>query len=192
MSLDQKIKITFLKYGLVLGVLYLALTILSYYFIISVTQPVLFVAAPIVFRLVVPVIITLILCFMGRKAIGGLWTFRQATTGIFVMFIIAFVIQFIGKDVVFDRYIAPDSVQKTQIAAINAKTVNLKQRGYDQQAIDKNIGEMKKDLAQQTNAVTFGGTMQEIIFSILFIFLFALIFGSLFKNAEYVSASQVK
>ena len=134
MSLDRKIKITFLKYGLVLGILYLALTILSYYFIISVTQPVLFVAAPIVFRLVVPVIITLILCFIGRKKIGGLWTFKQATTGIFVMFLVAFVIQFIGKDFVFDRYIAPDSVQKTQIAAINAKTLNLKQRGYDQQA----------------------------------------------------------
>ena len=193
MDIDKRIKITFLKYGAILGVLYLALTIASYYFIISGTQsPILFVAAPIVFRLVVPLLVTLFLCYTGRKQIGGLWTFKQATTGIFVMLFIAFLIQFIGKDIIFDRYIEPNGVEKIQQAAITAKTVNLKQKGYDQKTIDKSIVEMKKDLAQQTNAISLSSIMSEIVFSTLFIFLFALIFASLFRNAEYVPASKLK
>jgi hypothetical protein len=193
MHIDKRIKITFLKYGVVLGVLYLMLTIASYYFITSGAQsPVLFIASPIIFRLVIPVLITLFLCFKGRKQIGGLWTFKQATTGIFVMLFIAFLIQFIGKDIIFDRYVEPNGIQKIQNAAITAKTINLKQKGYDQKTIDKNIDEMKKDLAQQTNALTPGSVISEIVFSTIFIFLFALIFASLFRNAEYVPASKLK
>jgi hypothetical protein len=193
MDIEQKIKKTFLAYGLILGACYLVLTIFSYYFITSITQSaVLFIASPIFFRLFVPVLITLIFCYKGRAKIGGLWTFKQATTGIFIMFFIAFLIQFIGNDIIFDKFIAPDSVQKTQVAALNVKTLNLKEQGYDQKTIDKNIAEMKKDFTQQTSPATVGGTLQEVIFSILFIFVFALIFGALFRNAEYVRASKIK
>jgi hypothetical protein len=193
MDIDKRIKITFLKYGGILGVLYLTFTIASYYFITSGTQsPVLFIAAPIIFRLVIPLLLTLFLCYTGRKQIGGLWTFKQATTGIFVMLFIAFLIQFVGKDIIFDRYIEPNGIEKIQNAAISAKTVNLKQKGYDQKTIDKNIGEMKKDLASQTNVMTPGSIISEVVFSTLFIFLFALIFASLFRNAEYISASKIK
>ena len=193
MDIERRIKITFLKYGVALGFLYLMLTIASYYFIISGTQsPIVFVGAPIFFRLIIPLLATLFLCFNGRKQVGGLWTFKQATTGVFVMLFMAFLIQFVGKDIIFDRYIEPNSIEKVQTAAINAKTVNLKQKGYDEKVIDKNIGEMKKDMAQQTNALTPGSVISEILFSTIFIFLFALIFASLFRNAEYVPASKVK
>lgn len=193
MDIDRRIKITFLKYGGILGVLYLTLTITSYYIITSGTQsPVFFIAAPIIFRLVIPLLITLFLCYTGRKQIGGLWTFKQATTGIFVMLFIAFILQFVGKDIIFDKYVEPNGIEKIQNAAISAKTVNLKQKGYDQKTIDKNIGEMKKDLASQTNVMTPGSVISEVVFSTLFIFLFALIFASLFRNAEYISAAKVK
>src|ERR1700761_1108941 len=124
-EIDKNIRTVYIQYGVVLGIVYLALTIASYYVITSgVRSPFVFVGAPVFFRLFVPVLLTLFLGFSGRKKIGGLWTFKQATTGIFIMFLVAFLIQFIGKDVLFDRVIAPDSVQKTQIAAINARTLN--------------------------------------------------------------------
>ncbi len=97
------------------------------------------------------------------------------------MFIIAYFIQFIGKDIVFDKYVAPSSIQNTQIAAINAKTTIGKQRGESEKQIDNDIAEMKKDFKAQQN-VTIGSTIQGVVISILFIFLFALIFGSLFKK----------
>ncbi|HAL81644.1 MAG TPA: hypothetical protein DCO83_04920 [Mucilaginibacter sp.] len=191
MDLEQRIKNIFLKYGAVLGVLYLTLTIISFYLITAISvSPIVFVALPIFSRLCLPIVITIVLCFSGRKKIGGLWTFKQATTGIFAMFLMAFAIQFIGKDIVFDKFIEPNGVRKIQIAAIKTKSSNLQHKGYDQKTIDKEMAEMKKDLVHQNNALTPGAVIQEVIFSILFIFLFALIFGSLFKNAEYVSGSQ--
>ncbi|TWI97670.1 uncharacterized protein DUF4199 [Mucilaginibacter frigoritolerans] len=182
MTIDQKIKVNFLKYGIVLGVILTALGIFSYYFITQMTtSPALFVAAPIMFSLFIPIVITVFLCFNGRKKIGGYWTFKQATTGIFIMFLTAYIIQFISKDMVFDKVIEPNSIVKTQLAAINAKTTISKQKGEDQKSIDKDLAEMKKDFALQKNS-TVGSVIQGFVISILFVFLFALIFGSLFKK----------
>jgi hypothetical protein len=190
MTIDQKIKVDFLKYGIILGVILLSLGIFSYYFITQLTtSPALFVAAPIMFSLFIPIVITVFLCFNGRKKIGGYWTFKQATTAIFIMFLTAYVLQFIGKDIIFDKVIEPNSVQKTQQAAINAKTTISKQKGEDQQSIDKDLAEMKKDFALQKNS-TVGSIIQGFVISILFVFLFALIFGSLFKKDPPVYQAQ--
>jgi len=181
-DIEQRIKINGVKNGLLLGVIITALSIGSYYFITSGSaSPILFVAAPIFFSVFIPIFCVVFFCFNARKQIGGFWTFKQATTGIFTMFLIAYLVQFIGKDIVFDKVIEPGNIQKTQTAAINAKTTILKQRGNSQKAIDSDIGEMKKDFSQQQN-VSVGSTIQGIVISILFIFLLALIFGSLFKK----------
>jgi Protein of unknown function (DUF4199) len=187
-SLEQEIKVNGVKNGLLLGLILTTLSILSFYFITTTKSATLFVAAPIIFSLFVPVFFVVIFCFNMRKKIGGYWTFKQATTGIFVMFITAYLIQFIGKDLIFDRVIRPDNVQMTQNAAINAKATLMKQRGDNQKLIDKSTADLKKDFSQQNN-VTIGGIIQGMIFSVLFIFVFALIFGSLFKKDGPVYAT---
>lgn len=189
MTIEQRIKVLFLKYGFALGAILLSLSIFTYYLITKIsTSPILFVAAPIFLSLFIPIIITVLFCFTGRKHIGGYWSFKQATTGIFIMFITAYVIQFIGKDIVFDKFVEPNNMVNTQTAAINAKTTILKQRNTDQKIINNNIAEMQKDFAVQKSA-TIGGTIQGFVISILFIFVFALIFGSLFKKDPPVYAS---
>ncbi|MDB5091242.1 MAG: hypothetical protein JWR09_5236 [Mucilaginibacter sp.] len=190
-DIEQKIKINGVKSGLLLGLIITGLSILSYYFITSISKsPVLFVAGPIVFSVFIPIFCVVFFCFNARKNIGGYWTFKQATTGIFTMFLVAYLVQFIGKSIVFDKFVEPNSIQKTQTAAINAKADILKQRGNNQAAIDKDIAEMKKDFAQQQNT-SVGSTIQGIIISILFIFLLALIFGSLFKKDPPLYTNQV-
>jgi hypothetical protein len=187
MTLEQRIRVLFFKYGLILGVIYLGLVIFSFYFITVIAKsPVLFVAGPIFFRLFIPIFLTVFFCFNGRKKIGGYWTFRQATTGIFVMLLTTFLLQFVGKNIVFDNYVEPNNVEKTQVAAINAKESFMKQRGSGQAAIDSSTAELKKEFAQQKNAMTFGSIVTELIVTIIFVFVFAMIFGSLFKNAEPV------
>jgi hypothetical protein len=161
----------------------LALSISSYYLITRVTtSPVLFVAVPIFFSLFIPILLTVFFCFDGRKKLGGYWTFKQATTGIFIMFLVAYLIQFVGKDIVFNKFIEPNNIVNTQNAAISAKAALMKQSGDAPKVVDNSIAEMKKDFAMQQN-ITIGSTIQGIVFSILFIFLFALIFASLFKKA---------
>jgi hypothetical protein len=182
MDFEQRIKIIFLKYGIVLGFILLALSISSYYLITRVnTSPVLFIAIPVFFSLFIPILVTVYFCFNGRRQLGGYWTLKQATTGIFIMFLMAYVIQFIGKDIVFDKVIEPNNIVTTQHAAIKAKTTLMKQNGDSQKAIDHSIAEMKKDFAAQQNT-TVGSTIQGLVFSILFVFLFALVFGALFKK----------
>src|SRR5579864_2566462 len=98
MNIEQRIKITFIQYGIALGIILTGLSIFSYYLITQITKsPVLFVAGPILLSIFIPIIITIFFCFNGRRKIGGYWTFRQATTGIFIMFIIAYIIQLVGK-----------------------------------------------------------------------------------------------
>jgi len=97
------------------------------------------------------------------------------------MFIVAYLIQFVGKDVIFNKFVEPNNIVNTQNAAINAKTALMQQRHDAQKVIDNSINEMKKDFAIQQKT-TIGSTIQGVVFSILFIFLFALIFGALFKK----------
>ncbi len=182
MELEQRIRTIFLKYGIVLGFILLALDISSYYIITRITtSPVLFVAVPIFFSLFIPIFLTVFFCFTGRKKLGGYWTFKQATTGIFIMFLVAYLVQFIGKDIIFNKLVEPNNVVNTQNAAVAAKTALMKQRGDTQKVVDKSIADMKKDFAAQQNT-TVGSTIQGIVFSILFIFLFAVVFGALFKK----------
>lgn len=181
-DIDKRIKINGVKSGLLLGIIITALSIISYYFITAANQsPALFVAAPIFFSVFIPIFCVVFFCFNSRKNIGGYWTFKQATTGIFTMFLIAYLVQFIAKNIVFDKIIEPESIQKTQLAAINAKSAILKQRAENPKTAAADIAEMKKDFTQQQN-VSIGSTIQGVVISILFIFLLALIFGSLFKK----------
>ena len=133
--------------------------------------------------------VVLFLCFNIRKNVGGLWTFKQATTGIFIMLMCAYLFNLIGKDLVFDKVIEPNSVQKIQIAAINAKSSNMKEKGAGRDKINASIADMKKDFAQK-DSFSIGSFITGNVFIILFLFVFALIFASLIRNAEYVSASK--
>ena len=89
----------------------------------------------------------------------------------------------------FDKVIEPNGIQKTQIAAVNAKANNMKEKGFSQDKINASIADMKKDFVQKNN-FSVGAFITENAFIILFLFVFALIFASLIRNAEYVSASK--
>lgn len=189
-ELEQKIKKYGFKNGLVLGVLTTLLNISSFYLITAAAiSPILFISAPIVFRAFIPILAIIYLSFNIRKKVGGLWTFKQATTGIFIMLITAYMINLVGKDLVFDKVIEPNGVQKTQVAAINAKTTNMKEKGYSQDKINASVADMKKDFIQ-TDTFSIGSFITGNAFIILFLFVFALIFASLIRNAEYVSAAK--
>ena len=107
-NLDKQIKKQSIYFGLVLGVISLALSILTFYLIISSTSSLIFIiAGPILLSFIIPIVLVVLLCLDFRKKIGGFWVFKQAVTGIFIMFFIAFAIQTIGKDLIFAKFIEP-------------------------------------------------------------------------------------
>jgi hypothetical protein len=187
--LEQLIKKSGFKNGLMLGAIALVLNILSFYIITSPSVPALvFILAPIFLRAFVPFLAVLFFSFRIRKNVGGLWTFKQATTGIFIMLITAYFFNLLGKDVLFDKVVEPNGIEKIQTAAINVKASNMKEKGAGQDKIDASIADMKKDFVPNGN-FSVGNFITENVFIILFLFIFALIFASLIRNAEYVPAS---
>jgi hypothetical protein len=168
--------------GLILGVVLLAVSILSFYMLTADTGSAwLIVFSPIIFSVFIPIVIVLLFCFNLRKNIGGYWTFRQAVTGIFIMFVLSYVIQVIGRDVVFARVIEPDMVSKTQTAMLKATTTMLKKGGADQATIDQKRADIQKQLADEKN-ITVGSIIQGYIITVIFLFVFAVIFGAILKK----------
>jgi hypothetical protein len=168
--------------GLILGVVLLAVSILSFYMLTADTGSAwLIVFSPIIFSVFIPIVIVLLFCFNLRKNIGGYWTFRQAVTGIFIMFVLSYVIQVIGRDVVFARVIEPDMVSKTQTAMLKATTTMLKKGGADQATIDQKRANIQKQLADEKN-ITVGSIIQGYIITVIFLFVFAVIFGAILKK----------
>jgi hypothetical protein len=186
--LEKNIKKQGFINGLILGVATTILSIISFYFITAPSASAVgFIMLPIALRLFVPIFLVLYLCFNVRNKIGGLWTFKQATTGIFIMLFTAYLINLAGKDLLFDKVVEPNGIEKTQVAAVNAKTSDMKQHGYNQAKIDSSITDMKKDFSEK-DSFSVGKFITGNVFIILFLFVIALIFASLIRNAEYVSA----
>jgi len=191
-QLDRTIRIAFVKNGLLLGLLLLTLSIFSYYFVTQMAKSaMLFLIGPMVLSLILPIGLVVLFCYYGRKSIGGFWTLRQATTGIFSMFIIAFVIQTLGRDVVFAKFIEPDMVTKTENAAISETTAMMQENHIPHQQIEKNVTDLKKDFEVQKN-VSVGKTVQSFAISTIFIFVLALVFAALFKKESLVYPDQVE
>jgi hypothetical protein len=181
-TLDQKIRKQSFQYGLILGAILLVLGIFSFYFIIGMTSSFwLVIFGPFIFSIILPIIVVVFFCLDIRKKVGGYWSFKQATTGIFIMFFMAYMVQFIGRDMIFAKLIEPNMVQKTQEAVMNATTAMLEKTGADQAQIDDKKASIQKQFDQQTN-VTVGKVIQGIAITIILIFVLALIFGAIVKK----------
>ncbi|HWZ04040.1 MAG TPA: DUF4199 domain-containing protein [Mucilaginibacter sp.] len=186
-NLERKIKVNGVKNGLLLGIVYSAIQILYFYYITKMADSAfLLISGRVVFPLLLPILSVIYFCLNSRKKIGGFWTFKQATTGIFIMLCVAYIVYTLGVSLLFNKVIEPNNIQKTEAAIISKKTAIMKQSGVKQKDIDAAIADTKKDFGEDKPATLF-----YIIFengmAILFLFVFAILFASMIRNAEYVS-----
>ena len=180
-SLEKLIRKISIVNGVILGLIITGLSILSFYFITSIAESsVSFLLGPLVISKLIPIVLIAVFCFTTRKRIGGYWNLRQATTGIFIMFVIAYAIQTVGYDIIFTK-VTPNMVKRTEDAFIKGSLTFKNKPGADVKQIDKNIAEIKAEFANQKNA-GIGNTIQGVFISIIFIFVFALVFAALFKR----------
>ncbi len=189
-NLDKQIKKQSINFGLVLGVISLTLSILTYYLIINSTSSMVFIiAGPIILSFIIPIVLVVLLCLDFRKKIGGFWVFKQAVTGFFIMFLIAFAIKTVGNDLIFAKFIEPNMFQKTQSAMMEATVSMLEKSGAEQTVIDDKKQEIEKQLNEQKTIGT-GKIILDYGISILFIFVLALIFGAIFKKNPILIADE--
>jgi hypothetical protein len=168
--------------GLLLGLILLSFNIISFYLITTiVSSPIGVIAVPYLFSILLPVPFAIIFCYKLRVQVGRIWDFRIATSGIFIMFLAAYFIIFIGRDQIFARVIEPNMSAKIEKSLLDAAPIALKKSG----ANDQQIAEKKKQIQDQFAAqdkITIGQQIESLVIPIMFIFILALIFGALFKR----------
>ena len=181
-AFDKKIRVSSIIRGLVLGTVAVISSIGAYYMIILLKPTaVIFVFLPTIIAVMLPIVVIILLLFNLRTSIGGYWTFRQATSGIFIMFLTGFLLHTFCYDLIFARIIEPNMLQKTEVAAITAKRFLMAQQHQPLAKISSSVEETKKEFEQQKQ-VTPGRIIQGIIFYIIFIFILSLVFASMFKK----------
>lgn len=179
--MEKDIKKSALLSGLVLGLVLCVLSVVVFYIIIASTSIWLTYLVPIIFSVILPIAIAIVMGLDLRKKAGGFWTLKQATTGIFIMFIIAYIVNTIGRDVIFVKLVEPDMVQKTETAVINSTTKMMEKRGASQDEIDSQVEMTRKRFDEEKN-VTVGKIITGIGTTIILVFVLALIFAAVLKK----------
>jgi hypothetical protein len=190
-TLDQKIKKAGATNGLLIGFIFLVTSIFLFYFITAMTTNYLMITivGPVVISFLVPIGVAIWLCLDLRKKIGGFWSFKQATTGIFIMFFVGSLVSTIGS-LGFSTLIEPDMAQKMKTVMVNGTTEMMKKRGVDQDTIDKQAQSISDSMDKQSSH-SVGAISKSIGISIIIDFVLALIFGAIFKREALLVASDV-
>lgn len=184
-NLDQTIKRNAVPFGITLGIISTVLGLGAFYILLSLKENVLLmITIPFIFSILLPLVLLIIFVFNLRKKIGGFWNFKQAVTGIFIMLLISFGVQYLLKDIIFANFIEPQMIEKTQAVMTSAVTATLEKSGAKQEDIDKKIDDMQKNFELQKEN-TLGKRVQSIVISIILLFVVALIFAAFFKKEGY-------
>ncbi|RYY33129.1 MAG: DUF4199 domain-containing protein [Sphingobacteriaceae bacterium] len=168
--------------GLILGVVSSFLGIFSFYFTTTMTASMwLIIFSPLIFSLIIPIVVAIFLIKDLRKKIGGFWSFKQATSGSFVVFLVSFAISFIVVNLLFAKVIEPDMIAKSRDATVNSVTAMMEQANAPQESIDKSIADIDKKFDEQKE-VTIVSSLKSIGIAIIVLFIISLIFGAIFKK----------
>ncbi|MDN5284814.1 MAG: hypothetical protein JWR38_1088 [Mucilaginibacter sp.] len=182
-NIDKVIRKQGVVSGILLGIIVTIVSIFSFYYLTEmVTSTALIVAGYFVlFPIIIPLGCAVFFVLRLRAKIGGYWSFKQAVGGIFIIFLVACVTQFIFKDVVFTRLVEPNIVEKTEKALINDAVLDFKRRKVSQKDIDLKVKEIQSNLDPQKH-ITIAQQVQGLGISIIFLFVLALIFAAFFKR----------
>ena len=177
-----------LKKGLKLAVILLVLDILALY-ILAHRQCILMVFLAYLFGyLVIPIIIAVILIKGLRKKIGGYWNLRQATSGIFIIFLSAYLISSAGS-FLFVKFVQPQVTLDAKNNLVNLLTGFLDKIGAQPDKIDETV----ENIETQFEAIGHYSTsavISNLLSSIIVLFITALIFAAIFKRDQPINYKQ--
>ena len=180
-TIEQKLRKNGITNGLLLGIIILVSGIISFYFITAMTNNmIMLVLGPVLFSTLVPLIFAVVFCFDLRKKIGGFWNYRQATTGIFIMFLCAYILSY-GGNLVFSKVIEPDMVEKMKTVFVTTTTNMLEKQKIDQETIDKKVADIESNFDSQKK-MTAISIIKSLGIAIIMDFVIALIFAAFFKK----------
>ncbi|QJD95074.1 DUF4199 domain-containing protein [Mucilaginibacter robiniae] len=167
--------------GLLFGGILLAVNILLIYYTAYIAQvPGVFFVVSFIGSFVVQIGLALLFTASLRKKIGGYWTLKQATSGLFVMLFVTYLISSVGRWV-FSNYIDQATVQKanTETLAIQRKALQSTHRS--EADIQSTLEATQKSM-NEGDTLSIGRVIQNLLISVILIFAIAAILGALFKR----------
>ncbi len=174
-----------LQNGLILGGVLLVLDILAL-FVLANSESILVVFLCYLFGyLIIPVTAAVILIKRLREKIGGFWTLRQATSGIFIVFISAYLTSSAGS-FVFIKYIYPEITVRAKDNFVNLTSGFLNKLNADPAKIDEMIEniELQFEAVGHNNASSI---FSNLLSSIIILFITAFIFAAIFKRERPIA-----
>lgn len=176
----ESLKPEAVKNGIGLGLIALVLGILSAYLLVGAKSMMAIFLIPMVVGLIIPLIVAVFFCLDLRKKIGGFWNLRQATSGIFIMFLVTYAISNVGN-VIFNKFIEKDMTERIQTTVVDATSSMMKNQGIEEDVVDKKVAEMNSDF-ERKNQGTVMQTIQGHVIGIIIVFVIALLFGAVLKK----------
>jgi len=189
---NQDIKKQAFYIGLTLGAILLMINTLMLYFITITVHSLLIIAvvAPTILSYIIPFALIIVSCNLLRKRIGGYWNFKQAATGIFILFVSAYLVSVGGRVILFnviDKGL--DGKVKAAYITENAKVFN--ERHYPQSQVTTRVKDIKDmNFDGLGGNVTVAGITEGIVTIILILFAASLLFASFYKRELAVSPAK--
>jgi len=171
--------------GVYLGILMIVLTILPLYYFASTTSFWAVIIGPAITGLLFPLVVAVVLTFQLRKRIGGYWNFREATTSIFTMMLVATLISSVGG-LLFEKVIDPQMKERYMRNIQNNTITYLERMGTDNDDIDEQIEKIDEQIENASKESTVGTALKGLVISIIVAFVISLIFGAIFKKERPV------
>ena len=168
--------------GLLFGVILLCIGIPALYVIAQASSMAVVIGSPVLLSFIVPILLAVFFCISLRKQVGGYWSFREATGGIFVLFITAYLLYSAGSHV-HTHYIDKKIAQEVKENVLNVTTTFASKQNIPAEELDEKIDEMKENMEEEKNPST-GKLIQSVLFSIIILFIGALLFAAIFKKEE--------
>ncbi len=170
--------------GLIYGAILLIVGIIAVHFLVSTTSMTVIFAFSGFLTFLIPVGVAIPFTLNLRKNAGGYWNLRQATTAIFVMFLTAYVVYSAGN-FIYSRAIDKTINQRVTENIIKVTADFASRQNLPQEQIDEKIDQMRENMEAGKNP-SLSHIVQSFIFSVIFIFIGALIFAAIFKRERPV------
>lgn len=183
-NLNRDIKKRSLLYGLILALSLFLTSISALYIMANTTSITVVVITTVVFSFLLPVLFALILTIRMRTRNGGYWNLRQASTGIFMMFFISYLI-LTASNFLFTKAIDTQLYNKTKVNLIALTTKAMQKQKADENSIRIKIKDIEENFAPPTE-FRVSEALRNVSFSIILIFVFSLIFAAIFKKERPV------
>jgi NADH:ubiquinone oxidoreductase subunit 6 (subunit J) len=176
-------KDAFLK-GLVLGALLLIIDIASLYLLANSQSLMIILLSYLMAYFIIPLTVAIILIKKLREKIGGYWTLRQATSGIFIMFLTGYLFSSAGS-FVFIKYVQPQIPEMAKNNFVNVFSNFMSRVDADQDKIDETVENIEQQFEAMGQA-TVGSFFGNMVTSIIILFITALILAAIFKRENPV------